>query len=133
MNCLDNNNFITQDSCGYTNNSNLDIYYNPIINYCNLNDNITSSVCKDFYSSDNKIQLYYQQKINSSLNSDYLIWDKKWKELGCFSDLPINIYNKLVILNNDIEKLINKCVFCYDDQIVLLDDIIIYYQQLQQL
>jgi len=105
MNCLDNNNFITQDSCGYTNNSNLDIYYNPIINYCNLNDNITSSVCKDFYSSDNKIQLYYQQKINSSLNSDYLIWDKKWKELGCFSDLPINIYNKLVILNNDIEKL----------------------------
>ena len=52
MSCIENNKFISDTTCNneYESNKALDLYYQPIINYCKTNDNISKSkVCKDFY------------------------------------------------------------------------------------
>lgn len=109
MSCIDNeNNFISNNNCNNDNksNKNLDLYYNPIINYCNKNDNISKQeICTDFYSKiSDKTDIYYRQKLNSFMNEDYSKWNTKWKTFGCFSNLPISLYNYINKLKTDAEK-----------------------------
>ena len=108
MSCIENNKFISDTTCNneYESNKALDLYYQPIINYCKTNDNISKSkVCKDFYDKiSDKSDIYYRQKLNSFMNDDYTKWNNKWKSNGCASNLPINLYNQINTLNNDTDK-----------------------------
>lgn len=108
MSCIENNKFISDTTCNneYKSNKALDLYYQPIINYCKTNDNISKSeVCKDFYDKiSDKSDIYYRQKLNSFMNDDYTKWNNKWKSNGCASNLPINLYNQINTLNNDTDK-----------------------------
>jgi hypothetical protein len=113
MSCLDNNKFISSDSnCNaeYKGNTKLDLYYQPVINYCQTNDNINNDFCTDFYNTiNNKYDTTNLQKFNLYLNDNYSKWNLKWKENGCFTDLPIPIYNQLISLSSDADR-VNKII-----------------------
>jgi hypothetical protein len=115
MSYLENNQFVTDTKYvnEYNSNKNLDLYYNPVIKYCNTNDNITTEYCKKFYGNQqSNFDSYNQQRFNIALNDKYIELNKKWKASGCFSDLPIPIFNELNGLTSetDRDKRINEYI-----------------------
>lgn len=107
MSCIENNNFVLKQDCinDYNNNKSLDLYIQPAVTFCKTGENINNGFCKGLYdNSTSRIDNYNQQKFNLFLSSDYSVWNKYWKDKGCFSDLPINIYNNLINLTNDNDK-----------------------------
>jgi hypothetical protein len=132
MNCLDNNNFVTDANCNkdYSTNKNLDIYYNAAINYCKINDNINNSFCQDFYNNiGTKSDLYNQQKFNLFTNADYIKWNNIWKKNGCFEDLPKQYYNRILTFKNDADRIqyintiaTNNRNICYSGEGIGIND-----------
>lgn len=107
MNCLDNYKFTTDTACMADSKdpNKLDIYYNSIIDYCKIGDNMTKDYCQNFNNSfASTLNSYQSNKFNMNLVDDYNKWNNIWKQKGCESNLPYSVYNALVSLNSDTDK-----------------------------